>query len=147
MIAVCGIGNRFRRDDGAGPSIIDRLRDPATFLPSATVLIDAGETPENQIDVLKDPELHHIIFLDAGELGAAPGSIAVVDPEDTVATTLSTHRIPLAVISRLIKTWNPEVRISAILIQPGDLGFGQGLSPEVEKAIVDVLDVLKELLL
>lgn len=77
-IAVVGIGNYLRGDDGAGIHAIDMLRSRAgaldvDFIDGAT----AGPGIRFMIE-----ERDKVIFIDAGTFGAQPGEFVRFTPED-----------------------------------------------------------------
>ena len=43
-VAVVGVGQRLRGDDGAGPAVAQRL---APLADAALLVVDAGHAPEN----------------------------------------------------------------------------------------------------
>lgn len=139
-IAVIGVGNRLWGDDGAGPELLKRLMEewalPET--PSSVqgqfFFIDAGEFPEDWLIRVADLKPDVILVIDALELHAEPGSTAVLEPEALPeAVCYSTHRLPLRTLLRL---WEERGSKAYVLgIQPKDVVFREGLSPEVKISI------------
>jgi len=138
--AVLGIGNRLWGDDGAGPELLKRLmeewavRETPSNVRGQYFFIDAGEFPEDWLIRVADLQADVILVIDAMELHAEPGSMAVLEPEALPdAGCCSTHRLPLRTLLRL---WEERGSKAFVLgIQPKDVIFKEGLSPEVKTSI------------
>lgn len=141
--AVIGVGNRLWGDDGAGPELLDRLKRKweRRVTPSNSegqvFLIDAGEFPEDWLIRVIDLNPDVILLVDAMDLHAEPGSIALLESlalsEDPC---YSTHRLSLRALLRL---WEKNgIKAFVLGIQPKDRRFRESLSPEVQRSI-DIL--------
>jgi hydrogenase maturation protease len=142
-VAVMGIGNRLWGDDGAGPELLKRLKEEWEMrkarlnLEGQRFFIDAGEFPEDWFIRTVDLKPDVILVIDAIDLQAEPGSIAILESEALPeAFCCSTHRLPLR---SLLHLWEESGSKTLVLaIQPKDLVLREGLSPEV-KVSVDFL--------
>jgi len=138
--AVIGVGNRLWGDDGAGPELLDRLkeewegRETPSNSQGKCFFIDAGEFPEDWLIRVADLEPDMILVIDAMDLHAEPGSVAVLESEALPeALCTSTHRLPLRT---LLQLWEERGSKAFVLgIQPKDVIFKEGLSPEVQMSI------------
>jgi coenzyme F420 hydrogenase subunit delta len=138
--AVIGVGNRLWGDDGAGPELLKRLKEEwegrETHLDSQgrILFIDAGDSPEDCLIRVVDFKPDLVLAIDAVDLQAEPGSIAVLQSEAIPeAFCCSTHRLPLRTI---IQLWESSGTKTLVLgIQPKDVIFRDGLSPEVKMSI------------
>ncbi len=130
------VGNPFRSDDGVGSYLASFLMD----LPVR--LLDAGQTPENIIDEATELKPSRVIILDAADFGGKPGEVRVISEEAIPETTLTTHMVPMNVVSRLI-TESTGAKIIFIGIQPKTVTLGEGLSPEVRQTADEIVDVIK----
>lgn len=138
--AVLGVGNKLWGDDGAGPELLKRLteewamRGTPSNAEGRCFFIDAGDFPEDWLIRVADLAPDVILVIDAMELHAEPGSMAVLQPEalpDSVC--YSSHRLPLRTLLRL---WEERgSRAFVVGIQPKDTTFGEGLSPEVQGSV------------
>ena len=145
--AVIGVGNRLWGDDGAGPELLDRLKEEweERETPSNSrghcFLIDAGEFPEDWLIRVADLEPDMILVIDAMDLHAEPGSVAVLESEALPeALCTSTHRLPLRT---LLQLWEERGSKAFVLgIQPKDVIFKEGLSPEVQMSIDSLAQIL-----
>lgn len=130
---IITVGNCFRADDGAGPYIASGLRQSVKLS-----VIDAGSTPENIIDQAVRACAQHvcaqrIIFIDAADFGGAPGELRLIDAEHIPQSSLSTHSVPLPVVSRILYE-DTKAKIYFIGIQPKSVEHQEGLSEEVKLA-------------
>lgn len=139
---IITVGNCFRADDGVGPYIASGLKPNAKLS-----VIDAGYSPENVIDqaikiLAEHPALsdrpvracaQRIIFIDAADFGGAPGELRLIDAEHIPQASLSTHSMPLPVVSRILYE-DTKAKIYFIGIQPKSVEHKEGLSEEVKLA-------------
>jgi hydrogenase maturation protease len=139
-VLVIGYGNELRRDDGVGPCV---ARAAAAWnLPGLRALSVHQLTPELAEELAV---MDRVIFIDAAAEGhgpevrtlvpAAAGAAALghaVDPRRLLGLTAALHgRAPMA--------W-------LITAPAADLGHGEGLSPEGERAAAEALCQLELLL-
>ena len=135
---IITVGNHFRADDGVGPYIASGL------MPSAKLLvIDAGSTPENVIDQAAKLSPERIIFIDAADFGGMPGELRIIDHEHIPEASLSTHSVPLPVISRILYE-DTKAKIYFIGIQPKSVEHKEGLSAEVKLAADALIKQINE---
>lgn len=144
-IAVCGVGNEWRADDGVGPAVIKTLEESLGSDSDRVLLLDCGVTPENYLDILGEERPSHVLFVDAGDTGQPPGTVTVVEPEQVYGAALSTHRIPLSVLSAFLRqSTGADIFIIAVQVESCD--FGQGLTPRVREAAGEVALLLDDIL-
>ncbi|MCK4244151.1 MAG: hydrogenase maturation peptidase HycI [Candidatus Omnitrophica bacterium] len=141
-IVIVGIGNTLRGDDGAGPELIRRLKN--FQLPTSNsklLLIDAGSVPENFLQKIAGHKPNVILLVDTVNLGKPAGSVEIIEGENLKEGGFSTHNASLKLtIEYLRKETKAEVLLLGI--QPKNIGFGQRISPEVEKSINSVITFL-----
>ena len=125
---VITAGNSFRSDDGVGPYLYTLLKGC-----SGLTVIDAGYTPENIVDEAIGINPDYIVVIDAADFQGRPGEIRIVSDDLIPTSTLSTHAIPLNVITRLIEESTGAATVF-IGIQVRSVMMGEGLSPEVQAA-------------
>jgi hydrogenase 3 maturation protease len=138
--AVLGVGNRLWGDDGAGPELLTKLkeewevRERRLGSQGQCLFIDAGESPEDCLIRVLDFKPEAIVVIDAMDLHAEPGSMAVLGPEALPeASCFSTHRLPLRTLLHL---WEKGGSKALVLgIQPKEVIFREGLSHEVKMSI------------
>lgn len=142
-VVVAGIGNLFRRDDFVGVEIVRKLQDRV----SRSVYLIEGETlPESFMEPITKFNPTHILLIDAGMLNLTPGSARLVNPAQLMKrAAISTHLLPLRIFcDYLIET--TDAKLSLIVIQPEDTSFGEGLTPKLREAVINLTEILLKLL-
>jgi hydrogenase 3 maturation protease len=130
----------MRGDDGIGPKIIAMLDGRVK-----AELLDAGEVPESYAGRILGAQADTIVFIDAGDFGAEPGDLAVLEADDFVGSTMSTHRMPLDILFRYLKE-NNAAGILVLGIQTFALGLGEPMSSAVRSSAECLAELLGELL-
>lgn len=139
-VAILGIGNVLKQDDGLGPALIQKLDGKLK-----AELIDCGVAPENYTGKIRRLEPKTILIVDAIDFGLKPGKIRVVEHTEIKDETFTTHNISLKAFVDFIKN-EIQTEVYIIGIQPKQVGFGTGLSEEVEKGLHRLHKELNELL-
>jgi hydrogenase maturation protease len=134
-VVVIGVGNEFRRDDGAGPAVVDRLRG---LVPSGVGLVITDGEPTRLIEawtgatlavvvdaVRAEPprpgRVHRFVVDRPGADAARPASSHGFGLDDAIALALALDRMP----GRLI----------VHAVEAADLTQGTGLTPPVAAAV------------
>ncbi len=143
---IIGIGSTIRGDDGVGVHIVRRLRDHA--VPNTDIL-ELGTAGIGLIDFIDGYD--RLIIIDAIVTGAPPGTVFELTGDDVVRsvhlnvgheTDFSTA---LALGVKLLEQQTPK-HIVVLAVEAKDLTtFTEHLTPEVESAIPQVLERLKQL--
>ena len=84
-----------------------------------------------------------IFIFDAADFSGSAGEVRLIPKECVPETTMSTHMIPLNVVTELIAS-SIDVKVFFIGIQPKSVAMGEGLSDEVKKAADEIISVVKE---
>jgi hydrogenase 3 maturation protease len=135
---VVGVGNPLRGDDGLGPELVRRMTGRASF-----PLIDAGEVPEDFLEPIVGRRPQRLLIVDAVNLGAAPGDAALLQPGQLASRApVSTHTAPLHLFIRYLEERLPGLDLRILGVQPRSTGFGQPLSPEVERTLESIAGIL-----
>jgi hydrogenase 3 maturation protease len=135
-VAMVGIGNRLRGDDGVGSALAGRLA--AAGVPR---VFDGGDLPEDMVARVAAASPDTVLLVDAVELGAEPGSVALIDSDQTVSYLPTTHRLPAELLMEVLERAT-GARCLLLGVQPAGVGFARPMSPQVAAS----LDVLAELL-
>lgn len=143
-LIVC-IGNDLVADDAAGHVLYHLLRERA--LPAGARLVLLGTGGIDLLDVLDGEEL--LIVVDAVQLGAAPGTVHLLDWEHIPANELrpvSGHGIGVKEAVQVCRQLYPE-RAAAVVRLVGVEGrcfdrVGAGLSPEVAAALPQAVEAV-----
>ena len=139
---VIGVGNEFRRDDGAGPAVVGQLRDRVP--PGVELVITDGE-PARLIEAWTGAAL--AVVVDAVRAQPPqPGTVHrfVVDrPGTGTERTASSHGLGLDdAISLAIALDRMPGRLIVHAIEAADLGQGTGLTPAVAAAMGTVASAI-----
>jgi hydrogenase 3 maturation protease len=140
-VLLIGAGNILRGDDSAGPALVGLLEGKVS-----AALLDVGEMPHNHIGRILEAKADTIVFLDAANFGAPPGSVAVLEAEDIAGRSISTHQMPMDLFFHYIKQ-NSQADIFALGIQPAQIGFGESMSTAVEASVQALAELLRGMLL
>jgi len=136
-VVVLGIGNPLRGDDGAGSRVAALLLEPlpgeARAGKVSFTVISAGEVPESFLGPVVAARPDTVLLVDAGEMGAPPGSVALLEVEDLPEGPLFTHRTPLRLLAGVLR-WETGADVFLLAIQPRHLEWGEAMSSEVEEA-------------
>jgi hydrogenase maturation protease len=132
---VIGVGNEFRRDDGAGPAVITRLRDLAP--PSVRLVITDGE-PARLVEAWTGAAL--AVVVDAVRAAPPePGKVhrfVVGRPRAATGGGASSHGLGLDdAIALATALDRMPGRLIVHAIEAADLTQGPGLSPPVAAAV------------
>jgi hydrogenase maturation protease len=141
-VCLVGIGNPHRGDDGLGVRLAEAMR----LLGFPDVIV-AERTPERYVDRLARGGYEAVLFLDAVEMGASPGSVVFLTGREVDARypQVSTHKIALGILARLIEAGGPA-RVFLLGVQPESVRAATGLSPAVETTLALLRDLLAEVL-
>src|SRR5690348_6436437 len=132
---VIGVGNEFRRDDGAGPAVIARLRDLAP--PGVRLVVTDGE-PARLVEAWTGVPLAIVVDAVRAE-PPHPGKIhrfALDQPRAGTGRGTSSHGLGLDdAISLAGALDRMPGRLIVHAIEVADLTQGLGLSPPVAAAV------------
>jgi len=134
-MVVIGVGNEFRRDDGAGPAVVAGLRDLAP--PGVRLVVTDGE-PTRLIETWAGAAL--AVVVDAVRADPPrPGTVHrfVVDrPGAGTGRPASSHGLGLDdAISLAMALDRMPGRLIVHAVEAADLTQGPGLSPPVAAAV------------
>lgn len=142
---ILGVGNLLLKDEGVGIHVIHALEKET--LPSGIHLIDGGTGGFHLIAWLE--EYDRIVMIDATLDNNPPGTVRLLKPRyaSDFPPLMSAHEIGLRDMIEVMQLTGKMPEIHLIVISALDISeVGMELSPEVEKAIPDVIARVKELL-
>ncbi|MHC1566287.1 MAG: hydrogenase maturation protease [Candidatus Syntropharchaeia archaeon] len=142
---IVGIGNRYMGDDGFGPRVIDRLS--RLDLPDWVETRDAGLGGITLAVELDEYDL--LIVVDGLKMGLSPGEIYYekIEEIEVDPTPITIHDAgvrELIAFAGKIGTLPPNVYL--IGCEVADVSLRDGLSPPVESAIDETVDLILDLL-
>jgi hydrogenase maturation protease len=126
-LIVIGVGNEWRRDDGAGLAVARRA---------------GGVAHEGECSPLIEMWAGHdeVVLVDAAASGAEPGTVrrfdASTEPLPAATVRSSTHAFGVPEAIELARSLGRlPARVTVYAIEGADFRPGQGLSPAVERAV------------
>jgi hydrogenase maturation protease len=143
---VIGYGNTLRRDDGVGARVAELLAADAR-LAGADVLAVHQLTPELALDI---GAASLVVFVDA-DAAAEPAEVDVrrLTSSPAPGSTdpgASSHHVGAAELLALARSLTGHAPPAfTVAVGVADLGIGEGLSAEVERALPMILDSVAEL--
>ncbi len=151
---VIGIGNEFRRDDGAGPAVVSRL---CGEVPAGVRLVVSDGEPAELLEAWAGADLALVVDAVTGGSGP-PGRLYRIvargghlDTLGELGSDASTHSLGLGTalaLGNALGQLPGELVVHAV--EGGDFGQGLGMSDEVGSVIADlaaaVLTDLRDLL-
>ena len=141
-IAILGIGNDLKADDGIGPYIIDQLQNQN---PPHIELINASTVPENFMSHLIESRPHLILLIDAALMQAEPGTIRLIDKDTIGGVAFSSHQLPLTFFIEYLENNLTTTTILILGIQPLTDEFTLPLSEHVQQAADEIITTLTQL--
>jgi hydrogenase maturation protease len=139
-VCLMGLGNPEYGDDGLGVRLAERLQEAG--LPDVVI---AGASPERHIGPVIDAGFDHVVFLDAVELDAVPGSAVLLDARDLAERfrQVSTHKLSLGALAQYVEA-DGATRAWLLGVQPATLRPADRLSPAVEATLDILVDLFRE---
>jgi hydrogenase 3 maturation protease len=127
-VVIAGIGNPIRSDDFVGLKIVEDLKGKV----SANVcLLECETVPESFISDIAEFKPSHVLLVDAAFLKLEPGEFRFVQSSAISSfPAVSTHLLPLRIFCDLVNQ-STGAKIALVLVEPGNVEFGEGLTCEV----------------
>ena len=142
LIAIIGLGNTLRRDDGIGVYVASKLRSSLRNVRGVEVIVAEDRVDYAARELMKlKPNL--IIVIDAMEFHGSPGEIKLVKLEDVEESYAYTHRIPMKTVFKLMGIKAPTYVLG---IQVISRDFGEELSEDVKAAGDEIVEFLSKIL-
>jgi hydrogenase maturation protease HycI len=139
-VVVVGVGNPLRGDDAAGCELAQRLQGR-----TAALVLNAESVPESELVRIAMALPDTVMFVDAVDLGTAPGSLAVLEAEQMANYGPSTHRVPLRILMECVRR-DTVADVFLVAVQPRNVGFGEPMSAEVAASIALLAETIEDLL-
>jgi hydrogenase maturation protease len=141
-VCLMGLGNVDCGDDGFGIRLAEEL--VAAGVPDVVV---AGADPEHYVVRVADQGFDRLVFLDAVECGASPGSVVLLDASEISARypQISTHKISLGVLAKWLRA-SGSTTVWLLGVQPESVRLGQTITPTVSRTLELLRALLVELI-
>ena len=138
-VCFMGLGNLDDGDDGFGVRLAQALARAGV----PYVLI-AGTAPEQWVGRCVDPAFDHLVFLDAVDAGATPGSVVFLNSQEMAARfpQISTHHISLGLLAKFVESSGAS-RAWLLGAQPASLKPSPALSPPIQTTLALLTDLIQ----
>lgn len=138
-IAVIGLGNTLRKDDGIGIIVLEALLKSPTH-----PRIDYLNFGIASFDLIHRLEGYAtVLLIDGISASLKPGELRISEIEkidyDLKDTVSSTHEFNLKNLFELCKKFNLKTKIYLAGIQVQDVSFGEGLTPPLKDRLEYIL--------
>jgi len=140
-VAIIGIGNPLRGDDGLGPLVIQKLKKEN--LPKNVKLFNCGATPETFTSHVKRFQPTHIIMVDSAHLNIEVGEAKLVSAENIGGLTVSTHNLPLNLFAEYLQE-ETKAEIILLAVQPKKIDYNTEITSELRKAAERLSEDIRE---
>ena len=139
-VCFVGLGNADYGDDGFGVRLANEL-----IAAGLHDVVIAGAALERSLGSIMDQGFDHVVFLDAVECGAEPGSLILMNTSEIAARfpQISTHKISLQLFAKWIES-NGRSRVWLLGVQPESITQGSGVTAAVARTMKIVRDLLLE---
>ncbi|MFB7596167.1 hydrogenase maturation protease [Streptomyces sp. NPDC056160] len=139
-VVVVGVGNAFRRDDGAGPAVVEALRER---VPDDTVLRVSDGEVGRMLDLWCGADTVVVVESVRGR-PARPGrlhTLSVTEAATGASASTSTHALGLGecfALAHALDRLPRELVVHAVEV--ADVELGTGLSEAVRSALPALID-------
>lgn len=141
---IIGVGNLLLRDEGVGVHLAHAFEQQA--LPEGVQVLDAGTGGMSVLYAME--KARKVIFLDAAEMGKPPGAFVKFAPREVKLSgaelNISFHELGLPQVLELAEALGVACEVVVFGVQPKDLSWGIGLSPEVARAVPEIMTAVAE---
>jgi len=141
---IVGVGNEYRRDDGAGLAVAARLQGR---VPGCVDIIACEQEPSRLLDAWDGADT--ALVVDAVESGAAPGTLSRFDASELPIPArlfrTSTHAFGVGDAIELARVLGRlPARIVVFGVEGAEFAAGEGLSAAVAAAIEPAVTAVLE---
>jgi len=139
-LALVGVGNPLRGDDGVGSLLARRMRERGK-----ACVFDGGSAPENCGELIAALAPETVLVVDAARCGGDAGAVRIFRSGEIAGGALSTHDQSLRVLAHYLKC-RCGCEMFILGVEPARVGIGDGLSAPVRATLDEMEAVLLEIL-
>jgi hydrogenase maturation protease len=141
-VCFIGLGNVDGGDDGFGVQLAGALARAGA--PDVAI---GGTAPEQLAVRCADQKFNHLVFLDAADFGAAPGSVVFLNSQQMAARfpQISTHRLSLGMLAQCVESGG-TTRAWLLGAQPASLKPAPALSPALQTTLAILAELIGDIL-
>ena len=147
-MAIVGLGNEYRTDDGVGVAAI-RLLEDEVVQREEVALFDADRNLVRYLPEIEEFKPSGLLFIDAANLGIEPGRITVLDENQIIKQSVLTHDNNLGLAMAYVRMALPECGVLFVGIQFKLLDMSEELTltNEIREAVTRLVRLIAEALL
>jgi len=143
-VVVLGVGNLLLTDEGVGVHLIQKLREMQ--LGEGIELVDGGTSILDFIPQAED--VSKLIIVDAVKLGGKPGKTYKIYVDDSLLKgakgMISLHQLGVVETLAIAQKMGKLPHTVIIGIEPKEIGYGLELSPEIEREMGKMVNLILE---
>ncbi|MEW6222504.1 MAG: hydrogenase 3 maturation endopeptidase HyCI [Candidatus Hadarchaeota archaeon] len=136
-VVVVGVGNDMRGDDAAGLLVVRKLKEKISS--PRLLILEVGMAPERFISEIESFTPTHVVFVDGADFGGKAGEVVVASPADIAGEKISTHTLPISVLSGYLKM-KTGAKVLLVGIQTGRVQIGG----DMNRGVVVVIKAIEE---
>jgi hydrogenase maturation protease len=145
-VAVIGLGNTLRRDDGIGIRILDLLRE--SIKDADISFLDFGIASFGLLSTLQ--EFGKVLLVDAIDAGLKPGTLKIFRFKEADCAlrdkTVSTHELSLGDLINLYEALGLSTDVVVAGIQVKDVSYGEEMTEELESGKSRLAEQIRDFL-
>ncbi len=143
-VVVLGVGNLLLRDEGVGVHLIQKLREME--IEERVKIVDGGTSLLDSIPRAED--VSKLIIVDAIRLGGKPGKTYRICVDDSLLKETkgmtSLHQLGVVETLAIARKMGELPHTVIIGIEPKDMDYGLELSPEIERKMGKMVNLILE---
>jgi len=143
-VVVLGVGNLLLTDEGVGVHLIQKLREMQ--LGEGIELVDGGTSILDFIPQAED--VSKLIIVDAVKLGGKPGKTYKIYVDDSLLKgakgMISLHQLGVVETLAIAQKMGKLPHTVIIGIEPKEISYGLELSPEIEREMGKMVNLILE---
>ena len=147
-LAVIGVGNPYRGDDGIGIYLVQKIKQDKSFARDVVEYLDGGIGGMNLFHMMSSYK--RVLLVDAVNCKKQPGdhvffSSDEIASSNKMSSLVSTHGSDLFQVIKQVKEFNehpPDIFVFGV--QPDDVSLRQGFSECIEKNLSVLESKLKQ---
>ena len=143
-IVILGVGNLLLRDEGVGVHLIQKLKQ--TEIGEGVEIIDGGTSLLDFVPQAED--VSKLIIVDAIKLGGKPGTTYKICVDDSLLKgakgMTSLHQLGVVETLAIAQKMGKLPHTVIIGIEPKEISYGLELSPEIDREMGKMVNLILE---
>lgn len=143
-VAIIGLGNTLRRDDGIGIHVLALLQE--RFNPNDIAFLNFGIASFGLVNTIND--FRKVLLIDAIDADLKPATLRIFKLDEVSCQTkekkLSSHELSLGDLLDLAKTLGVSSDVHIAGIQIKDVSYGLEMTHELETAKTGIAEEIRK---